>query len=590
MEEKWVLVRKGADFKALGEELDVDPVLVRILRNRGMHTAGEMRAFLYGGKELLHDPHLLRDADRAAELLLKKIREKKKIRIIGDYDIDGIMATYILLQGLLKLGADADTAIPDRILDGYGLNEHLITQAKESGADTILTCDNGIAAYKQIRYAKEAGMTVIVTDHHEVPFTETDGKREYRLPPADAVVDPKRPDETYPFDGICGAAVAYKLIRILYEKAGIPADEADVFLEYAGFATVGDVMDLQDENRVLVKLGLQALNRTQNLGMRTLIARNKIEAGQVRAYHIGFRIGPCLNASGRLETAEKSLRLLQTRDIMEAVPLAEEICTLNETRRDMTQQAAQEAVRIIRTEGYERDKVLVVYLADCHESLAGIVAGRLREAYNRPALVITHGEHGAKGSGRSIEAYSMYEELGRCKELFTKFGGHPMAAGFSLPEENIPVLRQRLNALTRLTDADLVPKVRIDVDLPIDYLSEQLVEELSLLEPCGKGNERPVFAQRNLILRGLKVFGQKRNVIRLDVESPGGRRMNAVYFCDERTVLDQLARAYGPDWESRMSAAEPENIVRVHLCYYPEIDDYRGNASLQLKVQHLLAG
>ena len=590
MEEKWVLVRKGADFKALGEELDVDPVLARILRNRGMHTAGEMRAFLYGGKELLHDPHLLRDADRAAELLLKKIREKKKIRIIGDYDIDGIMATYILLQGLQKLGADADTAIPDRILDGYGLNEHLITQAKESGADTILTCDNGIAAYEQIRYAKESGMTVIVTDHHEVPFTEADGKREYRLPPADAVVDPKRPDETYPFDGICGAAVAYKLIRILYEKAGIPADEADVFLEYAGFATVGDVMDLRDENRVLVKLGLQALNRTQNLGMRTLIARNKIEAGQVRAYHIGFRIGPCLNASGRLETAEKSLRLLQTRDIMEAVPLAEEICTLNETRRDMTQQAALKAVRIIQEEGYGRDKVLVVYLADCHESLAGIVAGRLREAYNRPALVITRGEHEAKGSGRSIEAYSMYEELGRCKELFTKFGGHPMAAGFSLPEENIPVLRQRLNALTRLTDADLVRKVRIDVDLPIDYLTEQLVEELSLLEPFGKGNEKPVFAQRNLILRGFKAFGQKRNVIRLDVESPGGRRMNAVYFCDERTVLDQFARAYGPDWESRLSAAKPENSVRVHLCYYPEIDDYCGNVSLQLKVQHLLAG
>lgn len=584
MKEKWILKKKGADYTALSEALSVDPVIIRILINRGLRTEQEMRDYLYGGKESLHDPHLLKDIDLSCEILKEKIRGGKKIRIIGDYDIDGVMASYILIRGLSRCGAVVDAAIPDRIRDGYGINESLIRRAYDDGIDTIVTCDNGISAVEPIALAKDLGMTVIVTDHHEVPFEEADGGRAEILPPADTVVNPKQAADHYPFSGVCGGAVAWKLICVLYEAFGIPQEEADELLEFAGFATIGDVMDLQGENRILAKLGLEALNRTDNIGMRALIAQNELEGSELKAYHVGFRLGPCLNASGRLETAQISLQLLLSRDTKEAVPAAIEITNLNQQRKEMTEGAVLEAERAIEENGYASDKVLVVYLPDCHESLAGIVAGRLREKYHRPSLVITKGESGAKGSGRSIEQYSMFEELSRHAGLFTKYGGHPMAAGFSLPEENIDLLRTKLNETCELTGEDLIPKVMIDADMPIDYISEEMIRQLSLLEPFGKANEKPVFAQRNVGIRSARILGKNRNVLRLRLQSPGGRQMDAVYFGNPERFFDALEEKYG-----RMVANDVRNgMIRsdvcLHFCYFPEFNTWNGETKMQLNI------
>lgn len=586
MKEKWLIIRKGADYRALSEALHVSPVVVRIMRNRGLETEQEMQDFLYSGREALHDPHLLKDVDRAADIILGKIRDGKPIRIIGDYDIDGIMSTYILYKALRQCQASVDTVIPDRIRDGYGLNMHLVSQAKQDGMDTLLTCDNGIAAAQQIAFAKESGMTVVVTDHHEVPFEEKDGKRREILPPADAIVNPKQAEDHYPFSGLCGAAVAWKFVQVLYEKAGMDPSRADVFMENVGFATIGDVMDLQGENRILTKLGLQALNRTQNLGMRALIAQNKLNAGHIKAYHVGFRIGPCMNASGRLETADLSLRLLETRDIMKAVPLAQEITQLNEQRKEMTAQAVRKAEKEIAEKNYERDTVFVIFLPDCHESLAGIVAGRIREKWNRPVLVITRGADCAKGSGRSTESYSMFQELNRCRDLFLKFGGHPMAAGFSLEEKNIDLLRKRLNALSPLKPEDLVPKIRIDVDMPIDYIDEKLIGQLNQLEPFGKANEKPLFAQRNLQIQRLQIYGRENKVTKMLVHSDGGRTMEAVYFGDPQELLESIAEKYGQSSISGLSTVNPASRIRMHFCYYPTINEYQGKRTLQIVVSH----
>lgn len=586
MKEKWLVIRKGADYKSLSNALSVSPVVVRIMRNRGLETEEEMREFLYGDRGSLHDPHLLKDVDRAAEIILEKIREEKPIRIIGDYDIDGIMSTYILYKALLQCGARADTVIPNRIRDGYGLNIHLVSQAKDDGIDTILTCDNGIAAAQQIAFAKENGMTVVVTDHHEVPFQEKNGKRTEILPPADAVVNPKQKDDHYPFPGLCGAAVAWKFVQVLYERAGMDPKAADVFIENVGFATIGDVMDLQGENRILTRLGLQALNRTQNLGMRALIAQNKLNPGHIKAYHVGFRIGPCMNASGRLETADLSLQLLETRDIMKAVPLAQEITQLNEQRKEMTAQAVRKAEKEIEEKHYEEDTVFVIFLPDCHESLAGIVAGRIREKWNRPVLVVTRGAECAKGSGRSTESYSMFQELSRCRELFLKFGGHPMAAGFSLEERNIDTLRERLNALSPLKAEDLVPKIHIDVDMPIDYIDENLIAQLDQLEPFGKANEKPLFAQRNLQVRRLQVYGRENKVTKMLVHSDGGRTMEAVYFGDPGEIQNCIAEKYGTLSLKHLSVPDPSSPVRMHFCYYPTVNEYQGKRTLQIVVSH----
>ena len=554
------------------------------MRNRGLTDLQEMNLYLHGTRADLNDPHLLKDADLAAEILREKIKEKKRIRIIGDYDIDGIQSTYILYCALRRLGADADFVIPDRILDGYGLNEHLVTRASQDGIDTILTCDNGISAIDQIHLAKSLGMTVVVTDHHEVPFTEVDGVRREKVCEADAVVNPKQQACHYPFKKLCGAAVAFKLVQVLYEVFGLEVSEADCFIENAGFATVGDVMDLQGENRILVKLGLEMLNRTTNIGMKALILQNKLTMGAIKSHDIGFRIGPCLNASGRLDTARLSLKLLLCESETEAAVLAEEIVELNESRKLLTMHAVEQAKEIAQQEEYVNDRVLVIFLPDCHESLAGIVAGRIREAYYRPTLVVTRSEHGAKGSGRSIESYSMYEELCKCEEYLTQFGGHPMAAGFSLKEADIDAFRRKLNEVCTLTEEELRPKVVIDVPMPISYITERLVNQLGCLEPFGKGNEKPVFADRNLVIERLRICGKEGRVFQMKVRNAAGVSMDAVYFGDAEDLLLPLAEKYGKVVAQDTLAGRCVHEAALHFTYYPEMDHYYETPRIKLRL------
>ena len=584
MKEKWVVSAKKADFQAIGQHFGIDPVLARIMRNRGLTDLQEMNLYLHGTRADLNDPHLLKDADLAAQILREKIKEKKRIRIIGDYDIDGIQSTYILYCALRRLGADADFVIPDRILDGYGLNEHLVTRASQDGIDTILTCDNGISAIDQIHLAKSLGMTVVVTDHHEVPFTEVDGVRREKVCEADAVVNPKQQACHYPFKKLCGAAVAFKLVQVLYEVFGLEVSEADRFIENAGFATVGDVMDLQGENRILVKLGLEMLNRTTNIGMKALILQNKLTMGAIKSHDIGFRIGPCLNASGRLDTARLSLKLLLCESETEAAVLAEEIVELNESRKLLTMHAVEQAKEIAQQEEYVNDRVLVIFLPDCHESLAGIVAGRIREAYYRPTLVVTRSEHGAKGSGRSIESYSMYEELCKCEEYLTQFGGHPMAAGFSLKEADIDAFRRKLNEVCTLTEEELRPKVVIDVPMPISYITERLVNQLGCLEPFGKGNEKPVFADRNLVIERLRICGKEGRVFQMKVRNAAGVSMDAVYFGDAEDLLLPLAEKYGNVVAQDTLAGRCVHEAALHFTYYPEMDHYYETPRIKLRL------
>lgn len=569
--ERWVVAAKRADFQAIAEKFRIDPVIARLIRNRDVVGDEQIREYLYGGLEELHDPMLMKDMGKAAEILEKKIREGKWIRIIGDYDIDGIMSTYILLTGLRRLGAKVDIRIPDRIVDGYGLNENLVRQAKEDGADTILTCDNGIAALDQIRLAKELGMTVVVTDHHEIPYEDLeDGARAYHVPEADAVVNPKQKDCGYPFKGLCGGAVAWKLIQVMLKRFGHSEEESFDWLEFAAIATVGDVMDLQGENRILVKEGLKRLHRTGNLGLQELIRVQGLEPDQVSAYHIGFVIGPCLNASGRLDTAERSLALLLAEKREEAARLAGDLKALNESRKEMTRQGEEKAVWLVEGSDLKYDKVLVLYLPECHESLAGIIAGRLREHFHKPSIVLTRSEDGVKGSGRSIEAYSMYEELCKCRELFTKFGGHPMAAGLSMAgEEQVEILREKLNRLSTLTEEDFVEKVTIDVPMPVSYITKRLISQIQLLEPFGKGNTKPLFAQKDLTVLSCRIFGKNRNVAKLQVQDPGGYRMDAVYFGDAETFA-KFAR---------------EHPV-LSLTYYPTVNVWNGRENLQITIQN----
>ena len=589
LKEKWVVSAKGADFKAIGEHFGIDPVIARIMRNRGLTDLDEMEYFLQGDEKDLIDPHLLKDVDLAAEIILKKVKEQKKIRIIGDYDIDGIQSTYILYCALKRIGAEADYVIPHRIRDGYGMNEHLVTQAAEVGIDTILTCDNGISAIDQIHLAKELGMTVVVTDHHEVPYIEENGVRREKISEADAIVNPKQEACQYPFKKLCGAAVAWKLVQVLYEQAGIPVSEADRFIENAGFATVGDVMDLQGENRVLVKLGLKMLNQTQNIGMKALILQSNRKLGEIRSGDIGFGLGPCLNATGRLETARIALKLLLCESEAEAAVLAQEAVDLNNSRKLLTEQAVEVAKQMIADGGYENDRVFVIFLPDCHESLAGIVAGRIREAYHRPTLVITRGEEGAKGSGRSIEGYSMFEELNKCADLLSSFGGHPMAAGFSLPEENIEAFRRRLNEVCTLTEEELQAKVVIDVPMPIGYITFPLIEQLKLLEPFGKGNDKPVFADRNLVIERLKIYGPTGRVVQLTLHSSSGAKVQAVYFGDPDNLRLPLEEKYGKVVADDTMANRCVHNAALHFTYYPEIDTYYETPRVKLKITGISA-
>lgn len=564
-----MVAAKRADFKGIGERFGIDQVTARIIRNRDVIGEKAIEKYLHGSRKDFYSPWLLKDMEKAVAILQEKIENRNRIRIIGDYDIDGVMSTYILLESLRGLGCDVDMMIPNRITDGYGINEHLIEQAWQEGRDTIITCDNGIAAVTQIRKAKDLGMTVIVTDHHEVPFEDLEGERKEILPPADAIVNPKQKACSYPFAGLCGAVVAMKVMEALYEKMAPEVDLVDKMLPFAGIATIGDVMDLQDENRILVKEGLQRLHHTTNLGLQELIRVNNLEPENISPYHIGFILGPCLNASGRLNTAKRALQLLLADSREEAAVLAGDLKNLNESRKEMTAQGLEKAIEQVESTSMMEDMVLVVFLPECHESLAGIIAGRLRERYHKPSFVLTRGEEGVKGSGRSIESYSMYEKLCECKEYLTKFGGHPMAAGLSLEEENVERFRRKLNEQSGLTEEDLVEKVTIDVPMPIHYIRKDLVQELSLLEPFGKGNEKPLFAQKNLWVSQMRVFGKNRNVVKMRLTDENGYPMDGVYFGNG----DEFAE-------------EGRGKRKISIVYYPDINMYQGRESLQVIIRH----
>ena len=565
--QRWFITMKKADFNAIGEKYHISPILARLIRNRDIIGDDAIDFYLNGTIADLYDGMLMQDMDRAVEIIAEKIREEKPIRVIGDYDIDGVNATYILQEGLSGLGADVDTDIPDRIRDGYGLNKMLIDRALDDGIDTIVTCDNGIAAAEEIAYGKEQGLTVVVTDHHEVPYIETNGDKEYLLPPADAVVDPHRPDCGYPFKGLCGAAVAYKLVEALCDVMQRDPEDMDYLMENVAIATVGDVMDLTGENRIFVKQGLEMLKRTHNPGLKALIECTGIDVERLNTYHIGFVIGPCINASGRLDTAKRALELLNARTRREAVMLAEDLKALNDSRKEMTEKGVEEAVRLIEHTDLREDKVLVVYLPECHESIAGIIAGRLKERYYRPVFVLTRAEEGVKGSGRSIESYDMFGQMCRCRELFTKFGGHKLAAGLSLAEENVELFRRTINELAELTEEDLMEKVSIDMQLPFPYITEALIGELSLLEPFGKGNPKPLFAERNIRVLGPRILGKNRNVLKCRLEDPSGNQMDAVYFGDVETCLRKM-----------------EEKPVMSFTYYPSINEYMGRRTLQLTI------
>ena len=567
--EKWMIYSKKADFQKIAEEFGIDPVIARLIRNRDVQDMEAIRSYLHGTLKELPSPWKMKDIDKAVEILKKKITQKKRIRIIGDYDIDGVTATCILLKGLSRLGADVDTYIPDRVKDGYGMHEQLIDKALEDRVDTILTCDNGIAAAEEIAYARKEGITVIITDHHDVPFRDTENGRMWIIPEADAVINPKQSDCPYPNKNICGAVVAWKLIWALYEASGIEKNEIWDFLEFAAIATVGDVMDLQGENRIIVKEGLKKLSNTSYEGLKALIRVNNLEGADITAYHVGFVLGPCINASGRLDTAARALELLCADNLDMAMKLADDLYDLNQSRKAMTEQGKEQAIQAIENSQMNEDRVLVVYLPECHESLAGIIAGRIREAYNKPVFVLTKSSEGVKGSGRSIEAYSMYEELVKCRDLMTQFGGHPMAAGLSMEEKNVEAFRRRLNENCTLTEQELIPKIMIDVPMPISYLTKQLTEQLKVLEPFGKGNTKPLFAQKHLRAVGIRILGRNRNVAKMLLMDEHGNKMDAVYFGE---------------------ASEFVTFVQTHetisVTYYPEINVYQGRETLQIVIKN----
>lgn len=590
--EKWVVKNKKADFAKIMEKYQVSEILARLMVNRGHETEDEIDQFLSNDLSGLYPPDSMKDILLAVDIIERKIKEKQSIRIVGDYDVDGVISTYVLYKALRRVGALVDYEIPDRIKDGYGVNLHIIEAANQDGVDTIITCDNGISAIDQVAYAKELGMTVIITDHHDIMFTkeesvvngETVEKIVHHIPMADAVVNPKQEDCQYPNKGLCGAAVAFKFITALYQRFHIPDSEVRDFIQYIAIATVCDVMDLVGENRIIVKNGLRQMATTDNYGLRALIDVNGIHIDQMSAYHLGFVIGPCLNAGGRLESAKLGLKMLLAENSKDAFDLAVELKALNDKRKELTIKGTQQAIEIVETSTLKDDIVLVVYLPDCHESLAGIIAGRLKEKYYKPAIVLTKAEHGVKGSARSIPEYNIYEELTKCKEYLLKFGGHPMAAGLSLEEEKIDAFRTALNENTVLTKEDIIPKVSIDIVLPLGYINESMIEELEKLEPFGKGNSKPIFAERNLRILKANIIGKNANVLKMKVCNDYGRTMDALYFGDipqfTSYVIDKFSKT---EYDNMMSGRE--NEVRLSVIYYPSINEYAGNRTTQIILQ-----
>ncbi len=566
---KWIVSMKKADFKSIAAKYGIDQVTARLIRNRDVTCDSDIDLYLNGSLSDLFSPLLMKDMEKAADLLLAKIRENKPIRIIGDYDIDGVMSTYILMTGLKRLGAVVDERIPDRVKDGYGLNDAFVTEACSDNIDTILTCDNGISAYDQIKHAKGLGLTVIVTDHHEVPF-DAELKTQI-IPPADAVIDPKQDSCGYPYKELCGAAVAWKLIQVIYEKSGVPSSEFEALVEFAAIATVGDIVELKSENRIIVKEGLKRIANTSNPGLNALIRLNNLDPSMIDTYKIGFVIGPCLNASGRLETAQKALSLLNASDDDEALLLASELINLNQSRKDMTEEYAKKAFEIVESASLKNDRVLVVYLPDCHESLAGIIAGRLRERYNKPSFVLTDSENAVKGSGRSIEEFSMFEEMSRYKDLFIKFGGHPLAAGLSISSENVDVFREKINEGCTLTNEDLIPKLRLDMVMPLSYISEDLIYDIEKLRPFGKGNEKPLFAQKGVKVIRPAIVGKNGNAVKMTVSENDNFYIDAIYFGDAKEFIDHV-----------------KSHETISIAYYPSVNEYRGRKTLQIIISEYM--
>lgn len=580
---KWFQAYKKADFEALAKQFSLDPVLIRIMRNRDLIEEQDMEKYLYGTMQDTYSGKLLKGMEEAVSILEEKILSQKYIRIIGDYDVDGICATTILKKGLLACGANVDTVIPHRQKDGYGINEHLIQEAAEDGVDTIVTCDNGIAAFDQIAYGKAKGLTFLITDHHEVPFELVNGEKQYRIPQADVVIDPKLSDCPYPYKQICGAFVAYKLVACLWEKMGIQKDHSEL-IELAGLATVCDVMELLDENRILVKTALKSMQEAKNVGLRALIKLNEID--KISGYHLGFIIGPCLNAAGRLDTAGRALELLTCEDYREAIFMASELKALNESRKTMTEHAVEQAIQWVEENCTETETVLVVYLPECHESLAGIIAGRVKERYHKPTFVLTKGEDCVKGSGRSIEAYSMYEEMTKCKELFVKYGGHRQAAGLSLEEENVDRFRQKINELSTLTPDDMEEKITIDVPMPLSYVTKKLVDELEILQPFGNGNPKPVFAQKDLTFFYGELLGKNKSTAKLLAKDEQGNRFEIMLFHQLDQFREDLIHWYGENaLEQLFSRNETDTLIKLHILYYPSINEFRGRSNLQFIMQ-----
>ena len=580
-----MVINEGAEFKGIGNKFHIDPVTARIIRNREVIGDEEIHSFLAGTLQELPDVHLMQDLDLLVELLDQKINEKAKIRIIGDYDIDGVMSSYILYRALTRCGAQVDVAIPNRITDGYGLNRNLITEALECGVDTILTCDNGIAAIEEIAYAKEAGMTVLVTDHHEIPFKDVDGERIYMRSEADAIVNPHQKTCTFPYKDLCGAGVAWAVIVALYEKNNIEQREVEDLLEFVAFATVGDIMSLTGLNRILVKEGLKRIHHTTNIGMRALVSQCGLLPEQIDTYHFGFVLGPCINAAGRLDTARRALRLFISESPEEAAEVADELVILNEERKEMTRQGVEEAKQLVEEGGYENDPVLILYLTNVHESIAGIIAGRIREYYYRPTFILTKAEDGVKGSGRPTEEYSMYEQMCKCSNLLTKFGGHPMAAGLSLPEENVEIFRKQMNENCPFRAEEIVQTIHIDVPMPVEYVTNALVEEFSILASFGKDNPKPVFADRNLKISRMWVIGKNQNVLRMTLVSEQGRPLSAIYFGDIEAMRTYLVEQYGTQ-EVEKAFHGRENNMQISIVYSPKINTYKDSETLQFEIQY----
>ncbi|AOR22875.1 single-stranded-DNA-specific exonuclease RecJ [Clostridium taeniosporum] len=586
MKERWFIKNIKADYKNIAKKYGISELISKLMINRNIINDDIIRNYINPNYENLYDPYEMKDMKKAINILKEKIEYKKRIRIIGDYDVDGVISVYILYIALKRCGANVDYEIPDRIKDGYGINEKIILEAKNDGIDTLLTCDNGISAIEQIKYAKELGMTVIVTDHHDIPFVEEENQtRKFISSEADAIINPKQIECEYKFDKICGAGVAFKLIEVLYEEMAVSKESLYKLIEFVAIATVCDVVDLIDENRIFVKNGLKMINSTKNLGLQALIKETKIDGKEISTYHLGFVIGPCINASGRLDSAKKGLRLLLSEDEDEALTLAKELVELNDERKSMTNEGVEKAIEIIENSNMTNDKVFVIYIPEIHESLAGIIAGRVREKYNVPTIILTRAENGVKGSGRSIEEYNMFEELLKCKELLNKFGGHPMAAGLSLDEKNIDLFREQLNKNTTLTIEDLIPKITIDSALSLENINYDIINDLEILEPFGKGNSKPLFGAKNINAIKAMILGQNRNVLKIKLKTSNGRFMDAIYFGDAQEFEQYMIKKYSYGELQKLYNGE-FNCINLDLIFYPNINEYNGNISIQLVIQN----